>query len=207
MPNLDVIRPGDANEAAAAWGCAVERCDGPTTLIFSRQKLPILPGTAEKARVGVSRGGYVLREALESAGAGGAAGAPDLILIATGSELQLAAGAADLLEAQGIRTRVVSLPCWERFERQDAAYRESVLPRAGRKRVVVEAASPFGWERFAGDEGAIMGIDHFGVSAPGDEVLSRFGFTVERVAAIGRRVVREGLSGRIETAERGPETC
>jgi transketolase len=201
LPNLDVIRPGDANEAVAAWVCGIERQDGPTALSLTRQKIPVLVGTAEKARQGVARGGYVLREA------SGDAGQPDLILIATGSELHLATGAADLLEVQGIRTRVVSLPCWERFDRQDEAYREAVLPRAARKRVAVEAESPFGWERFAGDEGAIMGIDHFGASAPGDEVLRHFGFTVERVAEIGRRVAREGLSGRIETAERGPESC
>jgi transketolase len=201
IPNLDVIRPGDANEAAAAWACGVERKDGPTALSLTRQKLPVLAGTAEKARQGVARGGYVLRDA------SGDAAHPDLILIATGSELHLAAGAADLLEAQGIRTRVVSLPCWERFDRQEAAYREAVLPRATRKRVAVEAASPFGWERFSGDEGAIVGIDHFGASAPGDEILRRFGFTVERVAEIGRRVAGEGLSGRIDTLEHGPESC
>jgi transketolase len=200
VPNLDVIRPADANEATAAWAVAVERCDGPTALILSRQKVPVLAGTAEKARDGVARGGYVLREASGS-------GTPDLILIATGSEVQHALGAADSLEAGGIRTRVVSLPCWERFDRQDAAYRESVLPPDARKRVAVEAESPFGWERYAGDEGAIMGIDHFGASAPGDEVMSRFGFTPERVAEIGRRVVREGLRGPIATADRGPETC
>ncbi|HEY5486316.1 MAG TPA: transketolase [Candidatus Limnocylindrales bacterium] len=201
IPNLDLIRPGDANETAAAWACGIERRDGPTALSLTRQKLPVLAGTAEKARQGVARGGYVLRDA------SGDAAKPDLVLIATGSELHLAAGAAEALEAQGIRTRVVSLPCWERFDRQDAAYRDSVLPLAARKRVVVEAASPFGWERYAGDEGAIVGIDHFGASAPGDEILRRFGFTVERVAEIGRRVAREGLSGRIETAEHGPETC
>jgi transketolase len=201
VPNLDVIRPGDANEAAAAWACAVERCDGPTALIMSRQKLAVLPGTAAMARAGVARGGYVLRDA------SGDAAAPDLILIATGSELQLAMGAADTLEADGIRTRVVSLPCWERFEAQDGAYRESVLPRGVRKRVTVEALSPFGWERYAGTDGAIIGIDHFGASAPGDEVLRRFGFTVERVTEIGRKVVRDGFSGRVPTAERGPETC
>ncbi len=201
IPNLDVIRPGDANETTAAWVCAIERQGGPTALSLTRQKLPVLTATAEKARQGVARGGYVLRDA------SGEAARPDLILIGTGSELQLVAGAADLLEAQGIRTRVVSLPCWERFDRQDEAYREAVLPRAARKRVAVEAESPFGWERYAGDEGAIVGIDHFGASAPGDEVMRRFGFTVERVAEVGLRVAREGLSGRIETAERGPETC
>jgi transketolase len=201
IPNLDLIRPGDANETTAAWVCAIDRRDGPTALSLTRQKLPVLPGTAEKARHGVARGGYVLRDA------SGDAARPDLVLIGTGSELQLVTSAADLLEAQGIRTRVVSLPCWERFERQDEAYREAVLPRAARKRVAVEAESPFGWERYAGDEGAIVGIDHFGASAPGDEVMRRFGFTVERVAEVGLRVAREGLSGRIETAERGPETC
>jgi transketolase len=201
IPNLDVIRPGDANETTAAWVCAIDRRDGPTALSLTRQKLPVLTATAEKARQGVARGGYVLRDA------SGDAARPDLVLIGTGSELQLVAGAADLLEAQGIRTRVVSLPCWERFDRQDDAYREAVLPRAARKRVAVEAESPFGWERYAGDEGAIVGIDHFGASAPGDEVMRRFGFTVERVAEVGLRVAREGLSGRIETAERGPETC
>jgi transketolase len=201
MPNLDVIRPGDANETAAAWACGLERADGPTALILSRQKLPVLPGTAEKARAGVARGGYILRDAP------GDAAAPDLILISTGSELQLAFGAAQALEVEGIRTRVVSLPCWERFEAQDAAYRESVLPRGVRHRVAIEALSPFGWERYTGADGAIIGIDHFGASAPGDEVLKRFGFTVERVTDIGRKVVREGFSGRVPTAERGPETC
>ena len=199
IPNLDVIRPGDANEAAAAWACAVERDGGPTALIMSRQKMPVLAGTAEKARAGVARGGYVLRD-----GSGDAL-SPDLILIGTGSELSLAVGAAEVLENEGIRTRVVSLPCWERFDAQEVAYRESVLPAAIRKRVAVEALSPFGWERHAGSDGAIIGIDHFGASAPGDEVMRRFGFTVERVADIGRAVVRDGFSGRVETLEPSPE--
>ena len=201
IPNLHVIRPGDANETAAAWRCGIERADGPTALALSRQKLPILTGTAEKARDGVARGGYVLRDA------SGDAARPDLIIIATGSELSLAFGAAEALEIEGIRTRVVSLPCWERFDAQDAAYRDSVLPRGVRKRVTVEALVSFGWEAYAGDEGAIIGIDHFGASAPGDEVLARFGFTVDRVAEIGRKVVRDGFYGRVATAERGPETC
>jgi transketolase len=199
MPNLDVIRPGDANETAAAWRCGVERADGPTALALSRQKLPILAGTAEKAGDGVARGGYVLRDA------SGDAAKPELIIIATGSELQLASGAAEALEKEGIRTRVVSLPCWERFDAQTPAYRESVLPKAARKRVTVEALVSFGWEAYAGDEGAIIGIDHFGASAPGDEVMARFGFTVDRVAEIGRKVVRDGYSGRVATLEPGPE--
>jgi transketolase len=199
LPNLDVIRPGDGNEAAAAWACAVERDGGPTALIMSRQKLQTLVGTAEKARAGVAHGGYVLRDA------SGDAASPDLILIGTGSELSLAVGAAEALEAQGIRSRVVSLPCWERFEAQDAAYRESVLPAAIRKRVAIEALSPLGWERYAGTDGAIIGIDHFGASAPGDEILRRFGFTVDRVAEIGRAVARDGFAGRVPTLESGPE--
>ena len=199
IPNMDVIRPGDANETAAAWCCAVERNDGPTALILSRQKMPVLAGTAEKARAGVARGGYVLRHA------SGDAARPELILIGTGSELQLAAGAAETLEKEGIRTRVISLPSWHRFEAQDEAYRESILPRAVHKRLVVEALSPFGWERYAGDEGAIVGIDHFGASAPVDEIMPHFGFTVERVTEICRKVVRDGLRGRVPTLEHGPE--
>jgi transketolase len=200
MPNLTVIRPGDANEAAAAWVCAVESSDGPTALILTRQKLPILAGTAEKARIGVARGGYVLRDA------SGVAARPDLILVGTGSELQLAVAAAETLEKEGIRTRVVSLPCWERFEAQDEAYRESVLPPACRKRVTIEALSPFGWERYAGDEGAIVGIDRFGASAPAEEIFQAFGITAERLTEIGRKVVRDGLHGRIPTGASGTGT-
>ncbi len=197
IPNLWFVRPGDANETAAAWALAVERpwldgaTSGPVALALTRQKLPTLPGTTERAREGVRRGGYVLRE--------GAGGAPELILVATGSELQLAFNAAGTLEADGIPTRVVSLPCWERFEAQDQAYRDSVLPPSVRKRVTIEMGVSLGWERYAGDEGAIIGIDHFGASAPAGTILKEFGFTVERVADVARRVVREGLRGRQAT--------
>ncbi|HEX5825967.1 MAG TPA: transketolase [Candidatus Limnocylindrales bacterium] len=197
IPNLWFVRPGDGNEAAAAWALAVERTaiagasSGPVALAFTRQKLPTLAGTREHAREGVRRGGYVLREA------GG--GEPQLILIATGSELQLAAAAADTLEADGIPTRVVSLPCWERFDAQDQAYRDRVLPPAVRRRVSIEAGIPLGWERWVGDEGAIIGIDHFGASAPAGTIFKEFGFTTDRVADVGRRVVREGLHGRLKT--------
>jgi transketolase len=197
IPNLAVIRPGDANETTAAWVCAVESGDGPTALILTRQKLPVLPGTAEKARAGVARGGYILRDAA------GDAARPDLILIGTGSELQLAVAAAEALEGEGIRSRVVSLPCWERFEAQDAAYRESVLPRASRKRVTIEALSPFGWERYAGDEGAIVGVDRFGASAPAERIFESFGITAGHVTEIGRAVVREDLHGRIVATDSG----
>ncbi|HEX8938540.1 MAG TPA: transketolase [Candidatus Limnocylindrales bacterium] len=205
MPNLWFMRPGDANETAAAWACAVQRRGGPVGLSLTRQKLPTLAGTAEKARQGVARGGYVLREAGARTSEGGAAGdgrraaQPDLILLATGSELQLAMGAAEQLEGEGIATRVVSLPCWELFEEQDEAYRERVLPAAVRARVSIEVGSPLGWERWVGDEGAVMGLDHFGSSAPGPEIMQRYGFTVERVIEIGRKVVRDGFHGRVPT--------
>ena len=176
IPNLWFVRPGDANEAIAAWALAVERPSiaesGPVALALTRQKLPTLPGTKERAREGVRRGGYILREA--------AGDTPALILIATGSELALCAAAADRLEADGIATRVVSLPCWERFEAQDRSYQDSVLPPGVRKRVAVETGVSMGWERWAGDEGAIMSIEH--------------------VVDIARRVVSDGLHGRVGVA-------
>jgi transketolase len=193
IPNMTVFRPGDANETAAAWAAAVSVCEGPTALMLSRQNLPILPGTPEKARAGVSKGGYILRDA------SGDAGKPDLIIIGTGSELQLAFAAAETLEQEGIRTRVVSLPSFERFEAQPDAYRESVLPRACKKRVTVEAQVQFGWERYAGDEGAIIGMDRFGLSAPAKEIFAAFGFTAEHVAEVGRKVVRDGFHGCVPT--------
>jgi transketolase len=197
IPNLWFVRPGDANEATAAWAVALERRDGPVALALSRQKLTTLPSTAERARPGVAHGGYVLRES------SGGAGAIDLIVVATGSELMLASAAAEALEADGIGTRVVSLPCWELFEAQPVAYRDAVLPPAVRKRVTVEMGVSLGWERYAGDEGAILGIDHYGASAPAGTILEHFGFTPERVADVGRQVVRDGLRGRIPTLDPG----
>jgi transketolase len=196
IPNLWFVRPGDANETSAAWAMAVERRGGPVALALTRQKLPVLTGTAEKARDGVRRGGYVLRDP-----AGGAS--PALILIATGSELHLATAAAVILEEDGIATRVVSLPCWERFEVQDASYRDAVLPPSVRKRVSVEVGVSLGWERWVGDEGAIIGLDHFGASAPAGTIFEHFGFTADRVADVGRRVVRDDLRGRIGTGDGG----
>jgi transketolase len=201
MPNLWFVRPGDANETMAAWRVAVARggddlpaVPGPVALSLTRQKLPTLEGTAERAREGVARGGYVLRDT---------DGTPDLILIATGSELQLATGAADKLGAEGIGARVVSLPCWELFDLQDDAYREQVLPSNVRRRVTVEVGASLGWERYAGDEGAIIGLDHFGASAPAATIFEHLGFTVDRVADVARRVVRDGLRGRIPALAEG----
>ncbi len=199
IPNLWFVRPGDANETSAAWALAVERRGGPVALALTRQKLPVLAGTDRLARAGVARGGYVLRAASTEEHAAD----PDLILIATGSELQLAWAAAEALEGDGIATRVVSLPCWERFEAQDEAYRESVLPAAVKARVSVEIGVSLGWERWVGDGGAIIGLDHFGASAPAGTIFEHFGFTADRVADVGRRVVREGFHGRVPTVDGG----
>jgi transketolase len=199
MPNLWFVRPGDANETIAAWRLAVERRGGPVALALTRQKLPTLAGSSELARDGVARGGYVLRPARgEDAGK-----APELLLIATGSELQLAFAAAEALEKDSIAARVVSLPCWEVFEVQDQAYRDSVIPPAVRRRVSIEVGATTGWERYAGDEGAILGIDHFGASAPAGTIFEKFGFTADRVIDVARRVVRDGLRGRIPTLDPG----
>jgi transketolase len=205
MPNLWFVRPGDGNETVVAWAIALERRDGPVALSLTRQKLPILEGTRELAREGVRRGGYVLRRGRHEAGGDddAAKGEADLVLIATGSELHLATGAADLLEKDGISAQVVSLPCWELFEQQDAAYRDSVIPPSIRRRVTIEAGASLGWERYAGDEGAIIGLDHFGASAPAARIFEELGFTVERVADVARRVVRDGLRGRILTLHSG----
>ncbi|HET9346892.1 MAG TPA: transketolase [Candidatus Limnocylindrales bacterium] len=198
IPNLWFVRPGDANETAAAWTVAIERHlqspSGPVALSLTRQKLPTLPGTAKKAREGVARGGYVLREA---------SGEPRIVLIGTGSELQLAFHAAEALEADGVPAQVVSLPCWELFERQDAAYRERVLPPSARARLAIEAGVSLGWERWVGDEGAIMGLDHFGASAPAGTIFERFGFTVDRVVDAARGVIDGTIRGRVETLEPG----
>ncbi|MBI3752238.1 MAG: transketolase, partial [Chloroflexi bacterium] len=199
MPHLWFVRPGDANEASAAWGLALERRDGPTALSLTRQKLPTLAGTAQLAAAGVRRGGYVLRPASNEA----AGGAPAIILIGTGSELQLAMAAAETLEAEGTPARVVSLPCWAAFEAQPAAYRDEVLPPAVKRRLSVEAGASLGWERWTGDEGAIVAIDHFGASAPVGAIFERLGFTAERVTDLARLVVRDGLHGVIPTLDAG----
>jgi transketolase len=170
IPNLVTIRPGDANETAGAWRVAIARQHGPTAIILTRQGLPVLDGPAD-----VERGAYVLAE-------GG-----DCILIGTGSEVSVALAARDLLAADGIAARVVSMPSFELFAAQDEAYRRSVLPPERTVRVAVEAASPFGWERWTGDRGEIVAIDRFGASAPGEEVLAQLGITPEAVADAARR--------------------
>jgi transketolase len=177
---MHVLRPADANETAAAWLVALKTKKSPSTLVLSRQKLPVLEGTAELAWRGVERGAYVLADA--------DGGAPRVILIATGSEVELAVGARKILQGEGVPTRVVSMPSWELFAAQDAAWRESVLPRSVTARVAVEAGSSFGWERWVGTRGRVVAIDRFGASAPGEVNLERLGFTVEHVVAAARAV-------------------
>ena len=175
MPNLHVLRPADANETAAAWRMALERTDGPSALVLTRQKLPVLPPEAVYRDGNVYRGAYIYEE--------GPGGSPMVILIATGSEVQVALAAKKLLEADGVSARVVSFLCRERFEEQPASYRDTVLPPSVKARVSVEAGSTFGWERYIGERGCSVGIDRFGASAPGDRLLKEFGFTPENVAA------------------------
>ena len=172
IPGLTLIRPADANETAAAWRVALER-DGPTALALTRQSTPVIEKAA-CAREGAARGAYVLD--------GDPARTPDAILIATGSEVALARAAAVMLAGRGLAVRVVSMPSWELFAEQSPAYRDEVLPPGVAARLVVEAGASLGWERYAGDRGEIMGIDRFGASAPGGEMMARFGFTAEAVA-------------------------
>ncbi|MFC5469243.1 transketolase [Cohnella suwonensis] len=180
IPNLTVIRPADGNETSAAWAYALQNKDNPVALVLTRQNLPILEGTAN-ARQDIAKGGYVVSEA--------ANGAPQGILIATGSEVQLAVASQKALAEQGVHVRVVSLPSFDLFEKQDAAYKESVLPKSVKARLAIEMAHPFGWERYVGDAGAIIGISTFGASAPGDRVIKEYGFTVDNVVAQFKKLV------------------
>ena len=186
IPGLTVIRPADANEAAEAWVVAVQR-NSPTLLALTRQNLSILDRSRARD-AGVARGGYILSEA--------EGGKPEVLLIGTGSEVELCVKAQARLKELGIRARVVSLPSWKLFAEQESSYRQQVLPGDVRKRVTIEAGATFGWERFAGDEGTVIGIDRFGASAPAKEVMKQFGFTAERVTAAALR-----LLGRQEEAE------
>jgi len=181
MPHLDVLRPADANEVAEAWRLVVERTHNPVALVLTRQTVPIFDRSRYASAEGVRRGGYVLADC---------DGEPELILIATGSEVQLALGAHETLIGEGIRSRVVSLPCWEIFDRQDAAYRDQVLPPDVTARVAIEEASPQGWERYVGTAGAIIGMTTFGQSAPFADVEAEFGFTPDHVAEVAREVAK-----------------
>jgi transketolase len=181
MPNMLVLRPADANETVEAWRIAMQHRAGPVGLVLTRQKVPVLDRTTLAPAAGTAHGAYVLVDEGE--------GLPELILIATGSEVSLALDAHRQLAGEGIRSRVVSMPSWELFEAQPAEYRQAVLPPAVHARISVEAGAPFGWERYVGPGGAIIGVDGFGTSAPGPEVMTRYGFTVEHVIATAKAVL------------------
>jgi transketolase len=185
MPGLRVIRPADGPETAEAWRAAVLHRDGPTAIALTRQNLPPIDRERYARADGLHRGAYVLAEA----GAGGEV-RPDLLLIATGSEVWVAMAARELLEADGIATRIVSMPCWELFAEQDRAYRDQVLPPGVTARLAVEAASEFGWRQWVGDAGGVVAVDRFGASAPGELVLERYGFTAENVATRARLLLQ-----------------
>ena len=172
IPDLMALRPADATETVEAWKVALERRHSPTALVLSRQGLPVLDREVLAAAGGVQRGGYVLWQATER---------PEVILIATGSEVHIALDAGKTLEGQGIGARVVSLPSWELFDSQPAEYRHSVLPPTLKARVSIEAATPLGWERYVGLDGAAIGLSHFGASAPAEVLYQKFGLTVQRV--------------------------
>jgi transketolase len=186
MPHLDVIRPADANEVVEAWRMAIDRTHNPVALVMTRQTVPVFDRSKYASAEGARHGGYVLADAED--------GDPELILIATGSEVQLALGAHEQLKAEGIRSRVVSLPCWEAFERQDQEYRNEVLPPQITARVAIEEAAPMGWEKYVGTEGAIMGMATFGQSAPFKDVETEFGFTVDNVAQVARQVAERAAA-------------
>jgi transketolase len=173
IPNLWVIRPADANEVVEAYKIALKRSDGPVAVILTRQKTPTFDRSKLAPAAGVQKGGYVLGDA--------PGGAPQAVLIATGSEVAIALGAQEKLLAQGIRARVVSLPCWEIFAAQSPAYQDSVIPRAIKARLSIEAGVTLGWQRWVGDEGVAIGIDRFGASGPGGTLMKQFGFHADAV--------------------------
>jgi transketolase len=181
MPNLVVFRPADATETVEAWRAAVARADGPTLLALTRQKVPVLDRATLGPASGTARGAYVL---LDPPG-----GHPQAILIATGSEVHVALAAARLLQAERVRVRVVSMPSWELFASQPESYRHEVLPPSVPVRLGIEAASPFGWERWIGSQGAMLGLERFGASAPAERLFEEFTLTPEHAATMVRQLL------------------
>ncbi|WP_017796787.1 transketolase [Oceanobacillus kimchii] len=173
VPNLSLIRPADANEVQAAWRLALESEHQPTALVLTRQNLPTLEGTKENAYEGVKKGAYVISKSGKET--------PDALLLATGSEVQLAVRAQETLKEKGIDVQVVSMPSWDRFEAQEDAYKNEVLPKEVKARVGIEMATSFGWERYVGLDGKVIGINRFGASAKGEKVIEEYGFTVDNV--------------------------
>jgi transketolase len=181
IPNMTVIRPSDATETVEAWRAAMLNTHGPTVLVFTRQNLPVIDRTKYAPAEGLHRGAYVIWQLSNQE--------PDIIFIATGSEVQLALQAGRTLASEGHHVRVVSMPSWELFDRQPKEYRDSVLPPTVRARVSVEAGVKIGWEHYVGSEGRIIGLDHFGASAPGEILFEKFGFTPEHVVATAKELL------------------
>jgi transketolase len=184
MPGLIVFRPADANETIEAYRYALSQQESPVAMVLSRHKLPVQEGTAQKARDGVARGAYILAEPANNE-------QPKALLLATGSEVQLAVEAQQLLAEKGVPVRVVSMPSWELFMKQPQAYRDEVLPPAIERRMAIEMANPLGWERFVGPKGHIVGINEFGASAPGDRIMLEYGFTAENISQLLLNSMRE----------------
>ncbi|MEH7237160.1 transketolase [Bacillus sp. JJ1562] len=182
IPNLSVIRPADGNEVQAAWRLAVESKDQPTALVLTRQDLPTLEGTNEHAYDGVKAGAYVVSKGEQEV--------PDALLLVTGSEVQLAIRAQSALKVKGIDVNVISMPSWDRFEKQDEAYRASVLPENVKARVAIEMASSMGWHKYVGDKGIVISVDTFGASGNGDTLIEEYGFTVENVVKQVEKLVQ-----------------
>jgi transketolase len=189
IPGLNVMRPADATETAECWTAALQH-DGPTLFAFTRQAVPNLDRGSAKGAAG--SGAYILSEA--------EGGAPEVILMGTGSEVSLCVKAQEKLKGYGVKARVVSMPSWYLFEAQDAAYHESVLPKEIKKRVAIEAASPFGWAKWAGDEGTIIAINRYGASAPGEIIMKNLGFTAEHVTAAALRQLGRNAEADKESA-------
>jgi transketolase len=192
VPDLTVIRPCDANETAEAWRMALENRKGPTALVLSRQNLPILNRQKLSPAEGLRRGAYIIEEA--------AGAEPDLILIASGSEVQIALAAAEILAKKGVAARTVSMPSWELFERQPQDYRLTVFPPDVRARIALEAGRPQGWHRYVGLEGAVAALDHFGASAPYEVLYKEFGLTAEKTAATALQILKRNPSPRLSGA-------
>ena len=181
MPNMLVLRPGDANEVVEAYKVILQHKHGPSTLVLTRQAVPTLDRTKYAPASGAAKGAYVLADA--------AGGKPDVILMASGSELSLCVDAYEKLKGEGVKARVVSMPSWELFEQQDAAYKASVFPPEVTARVAVEMAVPFGWERYTGAKGKLLGMRRLGASAPLKDLLKKFGFSVDDVVAAAREAL------------------
>jgi len=187
IPGITIIRPADASETAEAWRATLKNKNGPVALVLTRQKLGLIDRTKYASASGVARGAYVLADS--------PGGAPQVILISTGSEVALILEAHERLEKQGVRARAVSMPSHELFERETAGYRTSVFP-PGVKRIAVEAAHPMSWHRWVGEDGTIIGIERFGASAPYKDIYKHLGLTVDRIVEIAKQVVEPAASTR-----------